>query len=447
MTARRWLSALWERVSTSIWLIPSAAIALALALGLVLVGVTVPQDLPFAGMIFGGTPEGARSLLSTVAGSTITVVGLTFSLTVVALQLAARQFSPRLLRTFLGDRGNQAVLSILLGTFVYTLTVLRRIRRGTEQVEAFVPQVAVSVALLLTLLSVAALIYFFHHLSQQLRIESVLRRVERDVTDLVRRFPRLGDGPDTPLALPRPPAAATPVSASSSGYLQMVAVEPLCRRAERKGLVLRIRPSLGSHVSEGTTIGWVWRVDGNELEDAGPASSLLLRSVTIGFERTLQQDIAFGLQQVVDIITRSLSAGINDPASAVNGIGSLAALLCDISGRRLGTFGREDDEGRVRVAVPAPSFADLLALACEEPLRYGREEPNVVAALLRLLTDVAEVAPTRERREDVRGQLEFLRPAAEDAGLEELVEECEWTLQAGSRLPSAPSRLPSAPSP
>ena len=441
-----WLRALWQRLATSIWLIPSVSIAAATLLGFVLVDARIDGDGLLTPLGFGVSPEGVRSVLSTIAGSTITVVGVTFSLTVVALQMAASQYSPRLLRTFLADRANQAVLSVLLGTFVYALLVLRQVRSATDEVEAVVPQFAVAVALALTLLSVGMLLFFFHHLSQQLRVESILRDVERATLRVIHRYEELDPDLESPVSLPDPPVGSVPIEASRSGYLQAVDADLLYVRLVGDGLVLRIRPTIGSHVTAGTTIAWVWHRDGEEIEDVADVSAAVYRSLSVGFERTLQQDVAFGIRQLVDVAARALSPAVNDPATAVNAIGSLSVLVCACAVRRLGPAMKMDDDGRVRVGAPAPTFAELLTLACDQPLRYGADEPTVLAEILRLLADVGEIAATEDRRAAVRQQLDAVRPLAADvAWLSPLVQECDRTLRAGRRTSGHPDDETQAP--
>lgn len=385
------LSALRERLLSSLWFIPGLSVSVSLVVGMVLSDPRLAIGASQADW-FVGTPEGARAILSTVAGSTITVTGLTFSLTVVALQMASSQFTPRVLGTFLSDRGNQAVLSVFLSTFVYSLVVLRAVRSGTEDGEPFVPSVAVALALGLTMLSVAMLVYFFHHLTQQLRVERLLEEIRSDTLALAASNPRdRAIEPDG--GAPAVPAGAAVVRARRSGYLQMLQLDGLRGVAEEHHLVVRLRPEVGSHVTQGTTLAWVWSIDGSGIELADELERAIDGRIHIGPDRTLRQDLAFGVRQIVDIAAKALSPGINDPTTAVAAIGALSDVMCELAGQRLGPLLRCDDDGRVRVAVPHPTFGQILALACDQPRRYGQNEPAVLIALLQMLTDIADVAP------------------------------------------------------
>lgn len=167
------LTAAREYLRESLWLLPSVAVLVALVGGTVLTRVQIDADTSISALVFGGGADGARAVLQVVAGSVITVTSVTFSLTVVALTTAASLYSPRVLRTFLRDRGNQYVLSTFLATFAYCLVVLRTVRTGSGTSEVFVPRAALTVALMLALASVAALVYFIHHLTRSLRVETI----------------------------------------------------------------------------------------------------------------------------------------------------------------------------------------------------------------------------------------------------------------------------------
>lgn len=412
------LAAKREQLRASLWFWPAVSLVAAIAAGILLPRLESGVGVDALG--FAGTPEGARAVLSTVAGSTITVTGLTFSLTVVALQVAASQFTPRLLGTFLADRGNQAVLSVFLGTFAYTLAVLRSVRSASEGRGAFVPDVAVGVGLVLTLLSVAMLVFFFHHLTQQLRVESVLAEVQRDTLALIRsHLPQL-DAERAALRAPTVPPHAVTLRALRSGYLQAVEPGALLRAAEGEDVTISLRPPIGSHVTEGSTLAWAWRRDGEAIDtDLDTLTRAVHGAIHLGGVRTLQQDVAFGVRQLVDIAARALSPGVNDPTTAVAAIGALATVMAQLAGRQLGPIVRRNDAGAVRAVLAQPTFAEILALACDQPRRYGRTEPAVLTELLRMLTDLAEVAEHDEVRSAVRSQVEVTLTSAEGAGMEE----------------------------
>lgn len=427
MTLLRW-SAVRERLRSSLWFWPSIAVVAALVAGVILPRVEAGTDVAMFG--FAGTPEGARAVLATVAGSLITVTSLTFSLTVVALQVASSQFTPRLMATFLSDRGNQAVLSVFLGTFTYTLAVLPSVRSESEARGSFVPEVAVALGLALTLVSVAMLVYFIHHLTQQLRVESVLAEVQHDALKLMRgALPSLDESPDPPEP-PSVPRDAIRLRVQRAGYLQTVSLEGLRKVALEHGMIVYLRPVVGTHLTVGSTLAWVWPCDDVADGDGAPldigaldddAIADLARrlhdGVHIGNERTLQQDVAFSIRQLVDVAARALSPGINDPTTAVAAIGAMSTVLVELVGRRLDPKIATDEAGRVRVVVEQPTFGEILALACDQPRRYGRDEPAVLTEILRLLTDLAEVTRDGDHRDVIAAQVGATVSEAEEAGM------------------------------
>lgn len=397
----------WDDLRDSLWLIPSATVVFAAILATSLTRLEpLPAWLPDA-LVFGGTPDGARAVLAQLAGATITVVGLVFSLTVLALQMAASQFTPRLLRTFLRDRRVQFVLSGMIGSAVYSVGVLRTVRSDGQGVDAFVPRLAVTVAILLSFVAVGLLVYFLHHVTQRLRVDVVMGEIVTQSLAQLHALPVDRETlPDIEAPAPSPDAIA--VRSRLGGYLQLVDAEALALHARDARIRVRLRPSLGDWVTEGTTIAWVWGDD--DLRGPGDReelADLVHRHVHLGRDRTESTDLAFGLRQLQDVATRALSTGLNDPTTAVLALGQMSAVLCRYAGSPLGDHIIEDEDGRPRVAVARPTFAALLELACGATRRYGSEDPEVVAALLGMLTDVAEhVADTSDRATAVRDQIE-----------------------------------------
>jgi uncharacterized membrane protein len=441
-----WLSvrvrAWWDDLRDSLWVLPTAVVLASFGAASLLVALEpyVPERL--GELTFGGTSEGARAVLSELAGATFTVTGVVFSLTIVALQMASSQFTPRLLRTFLRDRRTQGVLAGMLGSGVFDVAVLRTVRSGGEdQDEAFVPQLAVSASLLYALVAVGLLVFFLHHLTRHMRVDVIMRDIRRDALAQLRRLP--ADRTDLPdQEAVEPPATAVPVLAKVEGYLQTVDVGALGRAAEAHHAVVRLRPTMGAWVSRGTTVAWAWGVDGEALPDRGALASALHRSLHLGPDRTESDDLAFGLRQLVDIAVRALSPGVNDPTTAVQGLDQLAAILAAAAHHPLGADGATDGEGRLRASVPRPDFTQHLDLAVDQIRRYATSEPAVLLAIVELLTDLAEqVADSADRAAAVRAQLERTHAAADVADpvaqrrLDEAIAACRETLDRGHRWP------------
>ncbi|MGC5010903.1 DUF2254 domain-containing protein [Streptosporangium sp. DT93] len=436
------LNALGEHLGTQLWPLPTLGVGLAVALGISLpqLDARIHDDLPpwLRNYLFGGEAGAARTVLDAIASSLITVTALTFSLTVVTLQLASSQFSPRLLRTFTRDRFVQTTLALFLATFTYALTVLRTVRATGDAQEMFVPQASVTLAFLLTVASVLSLVLFLSHLAQEIRVETMLRNVHADADRTVRRLlPEPPSPREQVVAPPRPPADAVPLPAGASGFLSGVDEVSLLAAAFEADAVVLIQHHPGSSLVAGTPIGFGWP------HGAGPFPSDVLAhlrqrvatAVSTGFERTGAQDIGFGLRQLTDVATKALSPGINDPTTAVHALSHSSALLCELAGRDLGPRLLRDDRGRVRVVLCRPQLGDLLELAVAQPRRYGASDPFVLARLSSLLRELAWCAG-REHRQTVAGQLARLRTtiaaqdfdATERAWLAELTEQVDQAM-------------------
>lgn len=383
----------------ALWPLPTLGIAVALGLGVALPALdralglgTGQQSLA---ILFSGGPSAARGLLSAIATALISVTGLVFSLTVVALQLSSSQYSPRLLQTFVTDRVVQLTLAQLVLTFVYSLTVLRTIRTSNESAGevAFVPGISITVASVLTLVSVVALVLFLAHLSRALRVDSLLRDVHREAIAGVARVLRDGgddgneDGGDATGAF-LPPAAAVPVEANASGFLVAIDEKALARAAEEADLVLRLTLRVGDGVVGGTPIAHAWSTSPEGRVDPEQAARVLERGVHLGYERESTADFSYAVRKMVDIAVRALSPGINDPTTAVSALSHVSAVLVGLADQPLPPRCLRDGTGRVRVVVPKWDHAALLRLALEEPLQCSTGQPEVLRRIAGLLREV-----------------------------------------------------------
>ena len=390
------LRASWEKLRATYWAVPSVmgAAALALAVGMVqLDRVTGEELLDRLSWIYTGGPDGAREVLSTIAGSMITVAGVTFSITIVALTLASQQFGPRLLRNFLRDRGNQVVLGTFVSTYLYCLMVLRTVRSGDGA--EFVPNLSVTTGVLLAIFSLGVLIYFIHHVSVSIQASQIIANVTHDLEHGIDRlFPeRVGEG-ERPVEPPPPdPAASEPLLSRVSGYVQAVDGERLMEVAVERDLVVRIEARPGAFVREGSTLLGV--AGGPQPEDGADA---LREAFVIGSDRTGTQDVAFFIEQLVELAVRALSPGVNDPGTAQMCLDRLEQTLCRLATRAWPSPLRFDDRGTLRVIAEPVSFEEIAAASFEEIGRHGRHSATVTCHLLRAIAGVSSCAVRAEDR-------------------------------------------------
>jgi len=376
--------ALSEYARGSLWVLPTLSVLAALAAGSLLSLVSVGPRSPLA---FQGTVGDARTLLIGIAGTMVTVIALLLGLTVVALQLSSTQYSPRLLRNFLRDRPNQMVLSAFVATFAYSAAGLYTVGISGGHDTASFPRLAVSGALVLLFVSLGLLVYFADHLVHSIQVDAIMHVVERSTLSVIRDglFTGGQDAPETP-------AWAVPVMSPHSGYVQKVRPRQLLACAAERGVCLRLRPRVGEHVVAGTTLAWIWH---DSPRDPAPDwrvfSPILDAAVRVGFERTLEQDAALGIRQLVDVACKALSPAVNDPYTAVQAVDHLSVIFCALARRPLGNHVLRGDHGAA-VIVPGRRFTDYLAVMCGLIRRYGAREPTVAHALLRLLGNCAAVA-------------------------------------------------------
>ncbi|WP_430647269.1 DUF2254 domain-containing protein [Agromyces sp. GXS1127] len=411
--ARRWWATFSESFSSRIWPLPVAA-----TIGAVIAGVFLPildaavdQNLSgwFQALLFGGGTDAARAVLTTISGSLITATSLTFSLTVVALQLASNQASPRLLRTFASDRMVHLTLAIFLGTFAYSLTVLRTVSDTGDEV----PRISITLAFVLTLGSVIVLVLFLAHLASRLRVETMLRDVHRE-TDRTIALVGSDDRPTAPA--PARPDQVDIVAARRSGFVTGIDRDRLISAGHEHGAVIREVCRVGASVIEGTILAEWWpgpdagadrptpmtRADRSTLEQA------IVDAYSIDYERTPPQDIGYGLRQIADVATKALSPGVNDPTTAVHALSHVAALLGDLAELPPSPSAYADDDGLARVVPVAHDFRELVEVGVQQPRRYGASDPDVAARLFDLIGDVGRRTTRPEHVRVLEGQLERL---------------------------------------
>ncbi|MDQ2778745.1 MAG: DUF2254 domain-containing protein [Pseudomonadota bacterium] len=420
------LQKLWDLLRGSLWFVPMvlAITATVLAISAVAFDRTLPHDWlansTLRWLVYSGDAQGASLVLSTIAGSAITIAGTVFSMTLVALSLASQQLGPRLLRNFMRDRVNQVVLGTFISTFIYGLLVLRTIRRQDE----FVPHLAVTLGVGLALASLAVLIYFIHHVSVSIQADAVINRVGRELLEQIDRlFPHDGKAAVThgPTAHERLPAdfdaSAAVVAADADGYLQQVDLQSLVKLAQAQNLQLRLEHQPGDFLITGQPLLRVWPPA--TLNDT--LRGRLLQHCATGDQRTSIQDFEFVVRELVEIAVRALSPGINDPFTAMACLDRLGAALYRLAQRELPSPERLDPSGRLRLVVPAFSFVATAELAFTQIRQNARGSSAVHERLLDTLLSVAAVARRPGDRTVLREQAGLMAQAAR-AGVSEPAE-------------------------
>jgi uncharacterized membrane protein len=345
--------------------------------------------------------DGARNLLAVIAGSMATIAGVTFSITMVALTLASAQYTPRVLRNFMRDKVNQLVLGIFVGIFLYCLLVLLAI---TEKPAPFVPVCAVLGSVALSVLASGAFIFFIHHISSSIQAAEMARAITHETMDMLDKyFPNDETGGRARAQPPDVEAAAwRPVPALHWGTIQTVAETQLLAWACAHDAIVRMEHKPGQFIGTGETLVSV-AVDRPPDDDAIAA---LNGAYGVGAFRTLDQDPAFGVRQLVDMALKALSPGINDSTTAVTCLEHIAIILGSCARRDLGPRNRYDELGRLRVLTIGIDFAHLSSLAFSQIAESAQGNTEV---LLRIFDAIDKTGRACRGRSERRALLPRLR--------------------------------------
>ncbi len=417
-----------DRVRHSLWFIPAifTVVAAATALGLVWLSSATDLQATSLPFVFSAGVDGARAMLQAIAGSIITVAGVVFSITIVALQLTSTQFSPRVLRNFMRDRSNQVVLGVFMATFTYALLVLRSIRSEDESAAAFVPAFAVTGALLLTLVSLGMLIYFIHHISVRIQVTSIVASVADDTLKAIEGVARWGrrdedrswQPADGGAQVTTPPSGAIPIEAltaserllpaGESGYLQLIDIGRLVAEARDANGRFRLLVAPGAWVTQRVPCA-AFEPHGDE-PDLERLAEVLEDAMGVGDERSMTNDVAFGIQQLVDVAIKALSPSMNDPSSAINCIDRLVQVLVAAGAIPDPPRAFTDADGTLRLEMPIPGFDELVDLAFDQVRHYGAATPALAIHLARTFSMLRSLPPHRHAA--VRRQARLLADAA-----------------------------------
>jgi uncharacterized membrane protein len=391
-----------EWLNTGLWFLPMlwAVGSMVAAIAIVEIDQATGGDDP-SWLVFGRGEASARQVLAAIAGSTIAFTGTVFSITIVALQLASTQFSPRVLRTFLRDRQSQHCFGVFVATALFSLMVLREV--GSAEVA--VPGLAMTVAFGLVVTSIFAFVYLVHHVSHSIRAVSIIDAVAAETRQSIRaNFPDQLDDPLAEAAAPDGPPRQVIHLERGPGDFVGLDEDDLVAVASRHDCVLELLVTVGDYLPSGIPVVAVHGGDGTVI----PAE--VLAHVGVGPERTLYQDPAFGFRQLTDIAAKALSPALNDPTTAVQCIDRIHDLLRRVVVRPLPSGRWGDADGRLRLIVRHPTWEDLVRLAFDEIRHFGIGSLQIPRRLRAALLDLREVAPP-ERRAVLDEQLEALDDA------------------------------------
>lgn len=376
------------------WVVPALWCVAALLAGIVLPEVDEALA-PYVPLLFQAGTDGARTFLSAIAGAMISITGLVFSITIVVLQLASSQFSPRVLRTYLNQRVPQFTLGVFAASFIYSLTVLRSVSAFSGAGQGSVPQIAVGVSFLLVLGSVGMFLAFIHHITQSISVDTIIETVGKEVLGLLERSAQSrtsAQGVD-PTPLPSM-GAPTVVGADSSGYLTYLDHPGLVTLAAAHDVRIEVLHPLGTYLVKGTPVVTVH--GGGDHAEVEWDKAVGSRS-GVTWRRTTEQDLTFGLRQLVDIAERALSPGVNDPTTAVQVLNELHVILTTIARDDDPYPVHHDEDGTVRLITSEWTFEQFLDLCIDEIAHWGASSLQIPRRIDQLLETLAAVATESHR--------------------------------------------------
>ena len=416
MGAKKWLGEAYDTLTLAFWGYPIVSVVFNTITAYLVCLIVLdsnqvenisPSACPYACvLIFNGGAQDAHALIGLVSGTAISIATLTFSLTVLSLQMAAVNYTPRLLDEFLRDPVAKLALSTYLGAFCYCYIVTQNVS------EYFIPHVALSLLVVYAFAVVVAFIVFVQHFVHVLRLETILNKGVESAIKAAEHFPttaelerkgssELIDGK----AMPTVPAGAMRVRATSSGYIQSWRLETVSEDLVFLKCCVRYACRIGEFVAKDTLLAWVWAQEGT-FEDlsarieqwAGEGekpnaviSRIVNEGCHLGSARAGTFDVAMGVRQISDIAVRVLSPGINDPHSANQSMDALSKVFSKLSHIALTDEVCYDESNTPVIMAPGRTFEYLLSISMDPIRTYGAGDLRVVRRAMMFLADVGSI--------------------------------------------------------
>lgn len=401
---------------TSYWFIPLLCAAGAIALALIagwLDELSASGRVPALPFFRRASASGTRAILSTIAGSSISVAGIVFSISMVVLSMASSQFGPRLLPNFFRRNSTQVVFGAFLATFLTALIVLVQMTDAGSGAELHSYAVALSFALAVA--SFGLLVYFLHSVTTFIQVPRIIDEVACDLAATLTRETTAGPEPGDPQenaasaddAFARLNSDAREVEATRGGYIQALDVAGVLELAAERDLYVRFLHRPGQYVAAGEPLARAAPAARVEDEIAGA----LRRLFVIGVQRNNSQDVEFALDQLVEIALRALSPGVNDPFTAINCIDRLGDALSILAERRFPPEVRRDRKGHARVLAVADTDEGILDAAFNPLRQHGCSNAAVAIRLLECITSLARRSSRASMKRALRDHAGRIREA------------------------------------
>ncbi|MFO7980561.1 MAG: DUF2254 domain-containing protein [Candidatus Aminicenantes bacterium] len=408
------LTSLWESIRTSLWFIPALMVIISCGLAFVLVKFDSILASGLKIFCYTGGPEGARTILSTIAGSMITIAGVTFSITIVALTMASSQFGSRLLRNFMVDKSNQIVLGAFIATFIYCLLVLNALKTVDDII--YIPRIAVSFSFVLALANLGILIYFFHHVSTSIQAEQVINAVYKELKAKIDHLfeqekEHVIPEKEIEQQLPDFQSSSAAVCSKGCGYLRAIDREGLFKTAVQNNLVIQLKYRAGDYVFTGTPLIAV--IPDTEIDSS--FEDRINGCFLLGSSRSPEQDVEFAINQLVEVALRALSPGINDPYTAMGCIDRLGDIICQLHSKKFPTPYRYDKEGHLRLVLDVFDYEGILDAAFNQIRQSAAGNVAVNLRLLEILKVIAQSIQNKDQYPSVKQHAEMIYRSSKES--------------------------------
>lgn len=410
---------IWDILKGSFWFIPLSMVFVSILSAFVipyidsLVGY---KPSGFFNYFFSGGADSAKSILSTIAGAMIGVAGTVFSITLVALTLASSQFGSRLLRNFMYDRLNQIVLGSYIATFVYCLLVLRTVESDIDSV--FVPNISVLFSIFLAIVNIILLVFFIHHIAMSIQADNVIAKINNTMLSNIKRlFPKelseeeVGNsGKDEMSRLKKDLNIRTILRFDKNGYIKILNYDLICSIAKSHNLFVEIPHREGEFLVNKEELAVIYSKE--SIDD--DIVSKIRGAFFVSSESVSKQDPEFFVKQMVEIASRALSPGVNDPFTATTCIDNLTAIICHLTGVDFPSSYRYDDEENLRLFVKTITFDGIMSLAFNQIRQYGESNPTIIIRLMESFIKINELSLLDIQRESVERHVMMIYKSARD---------------------------------
>ncbi len=393
---------LLSHVRSGLWFIPLVYAVAGLALHAVTVGIDRSHDYGLIPTDWVGGPDAALAILGTVAASMISLIATVLAITMVVVQLAMAQFSPRIVQTFLQDKPSQNAIGLFVATFVQAILSMREVLVSEDQ--PVIPGLSVLVVFVMVIIDIVVLVVYVHHIGRALRVSALIELVGKNTRALMDDvYPqRLTDAEQVDPHL---------VTARKSGVLSIIGHPQLVELAREADARIELLPALGQFVPAGSPLARLHGVTVDALD-----VDTLHGCVTLSLERTLEQDVAFGLRMLVDMGLKAISESpFSDPTTTVQALDRIHDVMRQLALRDLPDGISRDEDGAVRLVVRSMDWNAYVQLSFEELRLAGFRSPQVARRLRASLEDLQTVAP-QDRQAALQEQLDLLADRVSDGG-------------------------------